>query len=221
MHTFIANSRTRREHARKLNRLIERILLNDDDSALRELLAMTVNEDLVNLCGRITRRATFLVRQQPAQSQTIIDARDRCIEQVYGHRTPKGWFTAWCDGSSFVGEDAKLSGLGVVLMDAEHRVVAEFGERIGKLPPLSAELTSLEAAVHTAVTHGADRLRVYTDCSALTHLWQEQRNDDRLARLRQSARRLRRLQLYLVPRRFNQRANRLARNSATGTSNPV
>ena len=102
-------------------------------------------------------------------------------------------------------------------MDAQHRVVAELGESAGALSPLAAELAALEATVRTAVTHGAARLRVYTDCPALIHLWQGQRDDDRLAGLRQAAGPLRRLKLYLVPRRFNQLANNLARRAAGGT----
>jgi ribonuclease HI len=139
---------------------------------------------------------------------------------VYGSRAPKGWFVAWCDGSSGVGADAKQCGLGVVLMDAEHQVVAEFGERIGALSPLAAEMLALESAVRCAVAHEAGQLRVYTDCPALIHLWQQQRSDERLARLREVVQGLRAFRLYLVPRRFNQLANRLARQAACVRPSP-
>ena len=138
--------------------------------------------------------------------------------EIHGHRAPKGWFSAWCDGSSANDAGWKRSGIGVVLMDAQHRVVTEIGESAGALSPLAAELAALEAAVWTAVAQGAVRLRVHTDCPALIHLWQGRRDDERLASLCQAAAPLRRLQLYLVPRRFNQLADTLARRACAGAS---
>jgi hypothetical protein len=84
------------------------------------------------------------------------------------------------------------------------------------LSPLDAELAALEATVTTAVARGARYLRVHTDCRALVHLWQDRRDGDSLSGVRQAARPLRRLQLRLVPRRFNQVANALARGAIRG-----
>jgi hypothetical protein len=64
--------------------------------------------------------------------------------------------------------------------------------------------------VKTAVARGAGYLRVHP---AFIHLWQDRRDDDSLSGMRQAARPLRRLQLRLVPRRFNQVANALARGA--------
>jgi len=207
------NNQTRRERAQRLNYVIDRVLLGENESALQNLLTVAGSEDTIDLCNRIFRRATLLARHQPSQAAAVISARDRCVQGIYGHRTPNGWFTAWCDGSSGVGADEQ-SGLGVVLMDTQKNVVAEYGEHIGSLSPLAAELAALESAVKSAAAQGAERLRVYSDCNALIHLWREQREDVRLVPLRELAGRLQRLHLYLIPRRFNQPANRLARRAA-------
>ena len=126
---------------------------------------------------------------------------------------PKGWFSAWCDGSSTTDADGRRAGIGLVLMDAQHEVIAALGEPAEALSALDAELAALEATVKTAVARGAGYLRVHTGCPALVHLWQDRRDDDSLSGVRQAARSLRRLQLRLVPRRFNQVANALARDA--------
>jgi RNA 3'-phosphate cyclase len=73
-------------------------------------------------------------------------------------------------------------------------------------------LAALVATVKTAIARGARYLRVHTDCPALVHLWQVRRGDNTMSEVRQAARPLRRLQLRLGPRRFNQVANALARD---------
>ena len=212
------NTKTRREHARRLNRVVDRALMRADKRALAALLEVAAEEETVSLCSRISRRAALLARHDPSKGLAIVLARNRRVMEIYGHRTPKGWFSAWCDGSSISDAGGKRSGIGVVLMDAQHRVVAEFGESAGALSPLAAELAALKAALRAAVVHRAVHLRVYTDCPALIHLWQGRGDDDRLAGVRQAADSLGRLQLYLVPRRFNQVANNLARHAASGMS---
>jgi ribonuclease HI len=212
------NAQTRRELAQRLNRVVDRVLQNADESALVALLEVAAGEETMALCSRISRRATRLARHDPAQGPAIIAARNRRVLEIHGHRAPKDWFSAWCDGSSAGDARRKRSGIGVVLMDAQRRVGAELGESAGALSPLAAELAALEAAVRTAAAHGAARLRVYTDCPALIHLWYGRRDDDRLAGVAQAAQPLRRLQLYLVPRRFNQLADSLARRACAGTS---
>ena len=141
--------------------------------------------------------------------------------EIYAHRAPKGWFSAWCDGSSTTDADGRRAGIGLVLMDAQHEVIAALGERAGALSPLDAELAALEATVKTAIARGAGYLCVHTDCPALVHLWQDRHDNDSLAGLRETARSLRRLQRRLVPRRFDQVANALARDGVrvpqTGT----
>jgi ribonuclease HI len=143
---------------------------------------------------------------------TVIAARNRRVLEIYAHRAPKGWFSAWCDGSSTADVGGQRAGIGVVLMDAQHEVITALGEPAGALSPLAAELAALLTTVKAAVARGARYLRVHTDCPALVHLWQVRRGDNTMSEVRQAARSLRRLQLRLVPRRFNQVANALARD---------
>jgi ribonuclease HI len=176
-------------------------------------LALVADEATITLCDRIFRRATRLARQNRSETASIIATRNRRVLEVYAHRAPKSWFSAWCDGSSTTDADGRRAGIGLVLMDAQHEVIAALGEPAGALSPLDAELAALKATVTTAVARGARYLRVQTDCPALVHLWQDRRDDDSLSGVRQAARPLRRLQLRLVPRRFNQVANALARGA--------
>jgi len=98
-------------------------------------------------------------------------------------------------------------------MSPRHEVIAARGEPTGALSPLAAELAALLTTVNTAVARGARDLRVHPDCPALGHLWQDRRGEEIISNVRQAARPLRRLRLRLVPRRFNQVANALARDA--------
>jgi ribonuclease HI len=221
MHSADPRTGIRRAQTRRINRAVDEALQSADAEALLALLALAADEATIPLCDRVLRRATRLTRRDRTESATIIAARNRRVLEIYAHRTPKGWFSAWCDGSSTTDADGRRAGIGLVLMDAQHEVIAALGEPAGALSPLDAEMAALEATVTTAVARGAGYLRVHTDCPALVHLWQDRRDDDSLAGVRQAARPLRRLQLRLVPRRFNQVANALARDSSrvpqTGT----
>lgn len=211
MESFKADIQTRRERARSLNRVIDRALRSPTEEALSELMAVAAGERTGLLCNRLFRRANRLLRDDPGRGADIVSTRDRRVAEIYGCRVPAGWFSAWCDGSSSNGTDGVWSGIGFVVLDPQQRLIVELGEARGALSPLDAELEALEVAVKSAVTQGADRLRVHTDCPALVHLWHGHREDVRLNGLRQVASTLVRLQLCLIPRRFNQWAHRLAR----------
>ena len=210
-----ANPRTgiRRAQTQRINRAVDEALQSADAGALLALLALAADEATIPLCDRVFRRATRLARRDRTETAAIISARNRRVLEIYAHRAPKGWFSAWCDGSSTTDDFGRRAGIGLVLMDAQHALIAALGEPAGALSPLDAELAALEATVTTAAAGGAGYLRVYTDCPALVHLWQDRRDNDSLSGMRQAARPLRRLQLRLVPRRFNQVANALARGA--------
>ena len=184
-------------------------------------MALAANEATIPLCDRIFRRATRLARENRADTAAVIAARNRRVLEIYAHRAPKGWFTIWCDGSSTTDAGGWRSGIGRVLMDAQHEMIAAVGEPAGALSLLDAELAALEVTVKTAVARGTHYLRVHTDCPALVRLWQDRRGGDAMTGMRQAARW--RLRLRLVPRRFNQVANALARDGfhapQTGTGN--
>jgi ribonuclease HI len=155
-----------------------------------------------------------LARQNRSETAAIIAARNRRVLEIYAHRAPKGWFSAWCDGSSTTDAGGQRAGIGLVLMNPQHEMIAALGESAGALSSLDAELAALLTTVKTAVARGAGYLRVHTDCPALVHRWQARRGDDAISEVRQAGRPLRRLQLRLVPRRFNQVANAFAGDAA-------
>ncbi|MEA3276038.1 MAG: reverse transcriptase-like protein [Pseudomonadota bacterium] len=221
MHSADPRTGIRRAQTQRINRAVDEALQSSDAEALLALLTLAADEATIPLCDRVFRRATRLARRDRTETAAVIAARNRRVLEIYAHRAPKGWFSAWCDGSSTTDAGGRCAGIGLVLMDAQHEVIAALGEPAGALSPLDAELAALAATVKMAVARGAGYLRVHTDCLALVHLWQGRHDDDSLAGLRETARPLRRLQLRLVPRRFNQVANALARNGVrapqTGT----
>jgi ribonuclease HI len=211
-----AESRTGIRHAQtqRINQAVDAVLQSADVEALLALLALTADEATIPLCDRVFRRATRLARQNRSETAAVIAARNRRVLEIYAHRAPKGWFSAWCDGSSTTDAWRRRAGIGVVLMNPQHEVLAALGEPAGTLSPRDAELAALLTTVKTAVARGARYLQVHTDCPALVHLRQGRRGDNAMSDMRQAARPLWRLQLRLVPRRFNQVANALARDAA-------
>jgi len=147
-------------------------------------LALTADKATIPLCDRVFRRATRLARQNRSETAAVIAARNRRVLEIYAHRAPKGWFSAWCDGSSTTDAGGQRAGIGLVLMDAQHEMIAALGEPAGALSSQAAELAALVATVKTAVARGARYLRVHTDCPALVHLWQGRRGDDAMSDMR-------------------------------------
>lgn len=214
MHSADSRTGIHRAQTQRINQAVDAALQSADLEALLALLALTADEATIPLCDRVFRRATRLVRQNRSKTAAVIAARNRRVLEIYAHRAPKGWFSAWCDGSSTTDAGGRCAGIGLVLMDAQHEMIAALGEPAGALSSLDAELAALVATVKTAVARGARYLRVHTDCPALVHLWQDRRGDSAMSDVRQAAQPLRRLQLRLVPRRFNQVANALAQDAA-------
>ena len=126
-------------------------------------IGLAADEATIPLCDRVFRRATRLARRDRTETAAVIAARNRRVLEVYAHRAPKGWFSAWCDGSSTTDAGGRRAGIGLVLMNAQHALIAALGEPAGALSPLDAELAALEATVKTAVARGAGDLRVHTD----------------------------------------------------------
>jgi len=106
-------------------------------------LALAADEATTPLCDRIFRRATRLARRNRTETAAVIAARNRRVLEVYAHCAPKGWFSAWCDGTSTTDAGAKRAGIGFLLMDPQHAVIAALGEPAGALSPLDAELAAL------------------------------------------------------------------------------
>ena len=193
MHCADPRTRIRRAQTKRINRAVDEALQSADAEALLALMAPAADEATVPLCDRILRRATRLARRDRTETADVIAARNRRVLEVYAPRAPQGWFSAWCDGSSTTDADGRRAGIGLVLMDAQHALIAALGDPTGALSPLDAELAALKATVKTAVARGAGYLRVHTDCPALVHLWQDRHDNDSLAGLRETAKAPRRL----------------------------
>ena len=190
MHSADPHTRIRRAETQRINRAGNEALQSADADAL---LALAADEATIPLCDRIFRRSTRLARRNRSETAAIIAARNRRVLEIYAYRAPKGWFSAWCDGSSTTDAGRRRAGIGVVLMNPQHEVIAARGEPAGALSPRDAELAALVATVTTAVARGARYLCVHTDCPALVHLWQDRHDNDSFAGLRETAKAPRRL----------------------------
>jgi ribonuclease HI len=84
---------------------------------------------------------------------------------------------------------------------------------VGCKTAFEAELTALTVVLEIALAHDIDRLRVHTDSKALVQLWQQHREDPRLAPVRALGARFAGLHLHAIPRLHNQVANALAKQA--------
>ena len=197
-----------RQRIRDLNAQIDAALLAPGRQQAWSIVRTRPEADAAELAERVRRRATVLTRRSATQTAAVLDARDHLIQALYAHDSPRGWCTAWCDGSSDASQRAAVGG---VLVDAQGRTLGQWSRVICARDPFATEIAALASAFEFAAAHGADRLRVYTDCVALVRLWNEQRADERLLVVRARARQFARVQLRALPRLHNQPANRLAR----------
>lgn len=205
---------------KRVPRSVERRRVLDD--ALRDpgaetiaaLLALRRAAGTSTLAERLRSRATALARVHRAEAQAILERRDALIQRLYTDAVPRGAVSAWCDGSSATGPSGRMAGVGVLLVDPGGNVTAQRARYAGDLSPFEAEITALEAACDLASAHRIKRLRVHTDCRALTALWRTHRTDPRLIKVRAFAARLAWFDLRTVPRAHNQPAHRLARGAA-------
>lgn len=206
-------SRKGQNNARRLNLLIDMALREPTDEHRHHFLQLASHHDISTVADRIRRRATLLIRRERIAGVPIVTARDSLILTLYANAAPKGWFCGWFDGSTICSDQRCISGIGGILTNPQGKEITQFGKYAGALPPFETEIVAAQTILESALQHGVERIRVYTDCRALLELWLKKREDTRLAILRSLAMRFKRIELRLIPRRHNHPANQLARNA--------
>jgi ribonuclease HI len=199
---------TPRELARRLNQAIDRSLAEPAEGDVAALRRMAGRLPPQELAERVRLRAVRLGRREAR----IRERRDALMAAIYGAAVPRGWFVAWCDGSSSRAP-AGRAGLGALIVNPQGEVAARIARLAPDLDPFGSEIAALAAVLQAGLACGANRMRVHTDCAALAQLWHARRADPRLDDVRSLARRYRRFELRAVPRRHNEAANRLARQA--------
>jgi len=201
-----------REAARALAAAIERALLRFSPANVERVLELAHREDAARAADRVQLRAKRLAKAKAALRGPVLAAADALVLRIYHAAAPAGWLCAWCD-ATVVRDRAAV---GALLLDRRAREIARISEPIAACEPFEAEIAALEAALR-ALAGRAARVRIHTDCDALVSLWLQRRRDVRLSAVRALARRLRRFELRLVPRRHNKVAHQLAREATTVT----
>jgi ribonuclease HI len=214
LRTIPTSALARRSVAGQLNEVIDHYLLDATEQHLDACRRLCRMHNVTALAERARRRATVLSKTNSAHAAHILRARDTLILQIYAETAPKGSFCGWCDASSIEYRGQRAAALGGLLLDPRQRLVARVARIIGRSAAFEAEIAACEALLQTALRHGAERIRVHTDCSALVSLWCAKRHDPRLLKLLTLARRFRHVDLRRIPRLHNQSANRLARTVA-------
>jgi ribonuclease HI len=199
-----------RERARRLNRAIDRALIEPAEADVAALRYLGRHVPPAELAERVRRRAARLGARRAG-----VVRRDALIAALYAAAAPRGWFSAWCDGSSARAAPGR-AGLGGLVMDPDGRVAARVSRAVRGLDALAAEIAAAAAVLQAALDRGAARLRLHTDCVTLARLWHEKRGDRRLESLRALAGRFRRLDIRAIPRAHNQPAHRLAYAAQAG-----
>lgn len=205
---------TRREQARQFNKTIDEALFNPSTQHKEQVLQLTKVNAVGPLAERVRKRATLLGKRHRSDAKRILETRDELILALYASIVPQGWACAWCDGSSIKLGSTQRAGIGGLVMDSSGMVIARISRGIGANDAFTAELTAVASVIETAIEHQQRRLWVYTDNHGLAQLWQEQREDKRLADIRRLSGALERFSLRAIPRQFNQPANALARQAA-------
>jgi ribonuclease HI len=195
-----------RERARKLNRVIDEALLDPASHGVMTLYGLAGSSEPVPLAERVRRRAARL----GARACNVARHRDALMAAVYAAAAPRGWFNAWCDGSSSRVPPGR-SGVGGLVMDCEGKIVARVARFLPGPDPFTAEIAAAAAVLQAALDAGAKQLRVHTDCVALARLWNTRRGDTRLDTVRALARAFRALAIRPIPRAHNEPAHQLAR----------
>ncbi len=206
--------KARRDEAGRVGQAIDDALYEPVRARVHTVLRLAKGIDTEVLAERIRRRATLHCRRARARCAMILHGRDRLIAAVYAHAAPRGWCSAWSDGSMVMVSGRRRAGIGVLLADHEGEILTRLSRAASCADAFAAELRAAQAALELAQRCGATHVRVNTDCAALVSLWNERRDDERLDRLRTLARGFVRVDLQRIPRRHNQPANRLARAAA-------
>lgn len=209
---------SKRSEIRRLNDAIDRALRDPSEPTIRVLLDHPAAHNAPQLSERVRRRAALLDKSDPHHGNQILSARDTLIFAIYRHAAPKGWYTGWCDASVRQRIDGRFAGIGGILMDAQGKIVVEFGRFAGALDSFEAEIAALVALLQVSVARGAERVRVYTDCVALVLLWHQRRRDPRLAPVLELMRKFRGAEIRFIPRQHNQPAHTLAKTAALPVS---
>lgn len=202
-----ANS-IQRELARRLNQAIDRALLEPAEGDVASLRRMAGRPPPQELAERVRQRAIRLGRR----GAQIPERREALIAALYAAAVPRGWFVAWCDGSSSRTPPGR-AGLGGLIVDSQGEPASHIARFVPGLDSFAAEIAALAAVLQEGLALGASQMRVHTDCPALAQLWHERREDSRLDAVRALARRYRRFELRAIPRKHNEPANRLAREA--------
>jgi ribonuclease HI len=194
-----------------LQRAIDRALTAPAADDARRLWRSAAPTPPTALAERVRRRATALMRRDRGRAAAILHERDRLILGLYAAASPRGWTSAFCDGSI---TQPPAAGIGALLLDAHGRVRSRIRRALRAPDAFAAEIAALEAALRAARRHGHVSLRVYSDCPALVKLWHARRTDGRLDRVRALAAGLAAFELRAVPRAHNRPAHALARRAA-------
>jgi ribonuclease HI len=205
--------RPEREPARALAEAIERALLRYAPANVEHVLALARGKDASRVADRVQLRVKRLAKAKGAPRGPVLAAADALILRIYHAAAPAGWLCGWCD-ATVVRDRAAV---GALLLDRRAREFARISEAIAPCKPFAAEIAALEATLQAAAARRPRRVYVYTDCDALVALWLQRRRDARLSAVRALARRLRRFELRLVPRRHNKVAHQLAREATNVT----
>jgi ribonuclease HI len=202
---------TRRQQAQRFNTVIDQALLAPSLQPQQQLLQLTNTIPVRQLAERIRKRATLLGKRQRGDTRQLLAGRDELIMTLYASTVPQGWACAWCDGSSIKLDSQYQAGIGGILTDSNGSVIARISRAIGDHHAYEAELMAVTAIISTALEHQQQRLWVFTDNHGLAQLWQEHRDDNRLAEIRRLVSDLDRFALQALPRQHNQPANALAK----------
>lgn len=202
-----------RQAARALAAAIERALLRPAAANVQRVLELARRDGATRAADRVQLRAQRLAKAQAALRGPVLAAADALVLRIYHAAAPAGWLCAWCDATVVRDRAPPRAAVGALLLDRHAREFARISEPVAACEPFQAEIAAVAAALQAAAARGAHapRIRVYTDCDALVALWLQRRRDARLGAVRELARRLRRFELRLVPRRHNRMAHRLAR----------
>lgn len=201
-----------RERAQRLNHAIDEALLDPGVHGVAMLYSLAGSAAPVELAERVRRRAVRL----GARARKIASRGDELMAAIYAAAPPRGWFNAWCDGSSSRTPPVR-SGVAGLVRDPGGRIAARIAHSVPGLDPFAAEIAALAAVLQAARDARAKQIRVHTDCLALARLWDKHRADPRLDAVRARARAFRGFALRAIPRAHNRAANRLARAAMTGT----
>ena len=204
---------TQRQQAQLVNSIIDQALLAPSTQHQQQLIEFISTISVTPLAERVRKRATLLGKRHKGDISPLLAVRDDLIMALYAAMVPQGWACAWCDGSSIKLDAHYQAGIGGIVMDNNGSVIIRISRAIGDHRAYEAELVAVAAVISSALEHQLRRLWVYTDNHGLAQLWQEHRDDNRLAEIRRLVSGLQRFALQALPRHHNQPANALAKKA--------